>query len=62
MIYIDDDLRRLIDNALDDRCPMSIGTVSGEGEPQISMKGSVLVLTGKRWPTGNGPGVPRRPI
>ena len=44
MIYIDDDLRRLIDNALYDRCPMSIGTVSGEGEPQISMKGSVLVF------------------
>ena len=44
MIYLDDDLRRLIDRALDDRCPMSIGTVSADGEPQISMKGSVLVF------------------
>ena len=44
MIYIDDELRRLIDRALDDRCPMSIGTVSADGEPQISMKGSVLVF------------------
>ena len=44
MINIDDELRTLIDNALDDRCPMSIGTVSADGEPQISMKGSVLVF------------------
>lgn len=44
MIYLDDHLRQLIDHALDDRCPMSIGTVSAEGEPQISMKGSVLVF------------------
>ncbi len=44
MIYIDDELRRRIDQALDDRCPMSIGTVSADGEPQISMKGSVLVF------------------
>ena len=44
MIYIDDALRGLIDHALDDRCPMSIGTVSAAGEPQISMKGSVLVF------------------
>ena len=44
MIYLDDHLRRLIDHALDDRCPMSIGTVSADGEPQISMKGSVLVF------------------
>ena len=44
MIHIDDELRALIDNALDDRCPISIGTVSSDGEPQISMKGSVLVF------------------
>ena len=44
MIHIDDELRALIDNALDDRCPISIGTVSADGEPQISMKGSVLVF------------------
>ena len=44
MINIDDELRTLIDNALDDGCPMSIGTVSADGEPQISMKGSVLVF------------------
>ena len=44
MIYINDDLRRRIDNALADRCPMYIATVSPDGEPQISMRGSVLVF------------------
>ena len=44
MIYIDDHLRRRIDNALADRCPMYIATVSADGEPQISMRGSVLVF------------------
>ena len=44
MIYIDDELRNRIDNALDDRCPMFIATVSPDGEPQISMRGSVLVF------------------
>ena len=44
MIHIDDDLRRRIDNALDDRCPMFIATVSPDGEPQISMRGSVMVF------------------
>lgn len=44
MIYIDDDLRNMIDHALDDRCPMFIATVSDDGEPQISMRGSVLVF------------------
>ena len=44
MIYIDDELRRRIDNALEDRCPMFIATVSPDGEPQISMRGSVLVF------------------
>lgn len=44
MIYIDDDLRNLIDHALADHCPMFIATVSPDGEPQISMRGSVLVF------------------
>ncbi len=44
MIHIDDDLRRRIDHALEDRCPMFIATVSPDGEPQISMRGSVLVF------------------
>ena len=44
MIYIDDDLRKRIDHALADRCPMFIATVSPDGGPQISMRGSVLVF------------------
>ncbi len=44
MIYIDDNLRNLIDHALNDRCPMFIATVAPDGEPQISMRGSVLVF------------------
>ena len=43
MIHISDEMRRRIDNALEDRCPMYIATVSPDGEPQISMRGSVLV-------------------
>ena len=44
MIQIDDEMRKRIDNALEDRCPMFIATVSPDGEPQISMRGSVLVF------------------
>ena len=44
MIYVDDEMRQLIDNAYADGCPCFLGTASKEGRPQISMKGSVLVF------------------
>ena len=43
MINIDDEMRGLIDNCLADGYPCIVGTASGDGHPQISMKGSVLV-------------------
>jgi hypothetical protein len=47
MIYVDDEMRQLIDNAYADGCPCFLGTASKEGRPQISMKGSVLVFDRK---------------
>ena len=44
MIYLDDDIRQLIDNAYEEGVACILGTASREGSPQISMKGSVLVF------------------
>lgn len=43
MINIDDEMRGLINNGLADGAPCMVGTASGDGQPQISVKGSVLV-------------------
>lgn len=44
MIYITDEMRQLIDNAMAEHAPCILGTASKDGRPQISMKGSVLVF------------------
>ena len=44
MIYITDETRQLIDNAYAEGAPCILGTASGDGYTQISMKGSVLVF------------------
>ena len=44
MINITDEMRQLIDNALAERVCCILGTASKDGQPQISMKGSVLVF------------------
>ena len=43
MINITDEMQKLIDNAQTDRAPCALGTASKDGQPQISMKGSVMV-------------------
>ena len=43
MINIGDEMRALINNGLADGFPCMVGTASSDGQPQISMKGSVLV-------------------
>ena len=43
MIDINGEMQQLVDGALADGFCCLVGTVSGEGYPQISMKGSVLV-------------------
>lgn len=43
MISIVGSMREKIDNALADGFPCYVGTASGSGKPQISMRGSVLV-------------------
>lgn len=44
MIYLDDQMRQLLDSAMDDRCTCLLGTATRDGKPQISMKGSVMVF------------------
>ena len=44
MIDINDEMRLLIDNALAEGVCCIVGTASKNGQPQISMKGSVLVF------------------
>lgn len=44
MPKISNDVKAMIDNALADEAPCLVGTVSAEGRPEISPKGSVLVL------------------
>ena len=44
MINITDEMRQLIDNALAEGVCCILGTASKDGQPQISMKGSVMVF------------------
>lgn len=44
-IVIESEMRELVNNALSDRLPCIVGTASGDGEPQISLKGSVIVYS-----------------
>jgi len=44
MINIPDQMREQIDNALANGCPCILATVSGEGEPDIGFKGSMMVF------------------
>ena len=43
MISLTDEMKKLLDTALADGYSCVVGTVSGEGYPQISPKGSVMV-------------------
>ena len=44
MININGEMQKLIDTAYDDGLTCLVGTASADGDPQISPKGSVLVL------------------
>jgi general stress protein 26 len=44
MIKLTDDMRKMIDPALANGCPCILATVSGDGEPDIGYKGSVVVF------------------
>ena len=44
MIHLDDQMQRLLETAMDDRCTCLLGTADKDGKPQISMKGSVMVF------------------
>ncbi len=48
MIYLTDEMRTLLDRAMDDRCTCLVGTATSDGKPQISMKGSVMVFDRER--------------
>ncbi len=43
MIAIEGEMRELLNSALADRMVCLVGTASKDGQPQISMKGSVSV-------------------
>ncbi len=43
MIVIEGEMRELLNNALNDGCYCIVGTASKDGEPQISMRGSLSV-------------------
>lgn len=44
MIKLTDDMRKMIDPALENGCPCILATVSGDGEPDIGYKGSMMVF------------------
>ncbi len=46
MIAIEGEMRELLNSALTDMCVCLVGTASKDGQPQISMKGSVSVYDG----------------
>ena len=47
MIAIVDQMKELVDNALANGCPCILATVSGDGEPDIGYKGSMMVFDGE---------------
>ncbi|MCH8108837.1 MAG: pyridoxamine 5'-phosphate oxidase family protein [Chloroflexi bacterium] len=47
MIAIEGEMREMLNSALADRMVCLVGTASKDGEPQISMKGSVSVYDGE---------------
>jgi general stress protein 26 len=44
MIAIIDQMKELVNNALANGCPCILATVSGDGEPDIGYKGSMMVF------------------
>ncbi len=46
MISIVDPMKELVDNALANGSPCILATVSGDGEPDIGFKGSMMVFDG----------------
>ncbi len=44
MIDIDDEMRELIDNALDNGTPCILATASPTGEPSVGLRGSMMVF------------------
>ena len=44
MIAINDQMKELVDNALANGSPCILATVSGDGEPDIGSKGSMMVF------------------
>lgn len=44
MIAIVDQMKDLVNNALANGCPCILATVSGDGEPDIGFKGSMMVF------------------
>ena len=44
MIAIIDQMKELVDNALANGCPCVLATVSGDGEPDIGYKGSMMIF------------------
>jgi general stress protein 26 len=47
MIAIIDQMKELVDNALANGCPCVLASVSGDGEPDIGYKGSMMVFDGE---------------
>jgi len=44
MIKLSDDMRKMVDPALANGCPCILASVSGNGEPDIGYKGSVMIF------------------
>ena len=44
MIKLSDDMRKRVDPALANGCPCILASVSGNGEPDIGYKGSVMIF------------------
>lgn len=47
MITLTDQMREMVDHALDNGCPCIIATTSAKGEPDIGYKGSMMVFDGE---------------
>jgi hypothetical protein len=44
-VKLSDEVKRLVNNSLDDGCPMVVGYMGADGQPQLSLRGSMRAIS-----------------
>src|SRR4029079_5864572 len=44
-LKLQDEVKHMVDNSLDDNCPMVVGYMGEDGQPQLSLRGSMRAIS-----------------